>query len=145
MVRGSTPRSRAVWVRLPLFQRRYVLEVLERIPALELLFGLLEREDARLGGRAEAQVLRREERLVAEHQRLLDVVLELPDVARPRVLLDGRERRRAEALHRAAELVGVLREQRLGDDHHVVAALAQRREREVDHVEAVVQILAEVA
>ena len=38
-----------------------------------------------------------------------------------------------------------LREQRLGDDEHVVAALAQRRQPEVDDVEAVVEVLAELA
>ena len=36
-------------------------------------------------------------------------------------------------------------QQVLGDHHHVVAALAQRRQVDVDHVEPVVEILAEAA
>ena len=42
-------------------------------------------------------------------------------------------------------LLGVLREERLGDDEHVVAAIAQRRQEQVHDVEAVVEILAEAA
>src|SRR5262249_50037565 len=82
---------------------------LQHVPALELLRRLLERHDRRLGAGAEIEVLRAQERPVAEHQRLLDPVLELPDVAWPGVLLDRRQRRRAEAADGAAELVGVLR------------------------------------
>ena len=59
--------------------------------------------------------------------------------------LIGRERLRREALHVRAELLGVLREERLRDDEHVVAALAQRRQVDVDDVEAVVEVLAEAA
>ena len=72
-------------------------------------------------------------------------VLELPDVAGPVVLADRDQRVGREALDLAAVLLGVLGEQGLGDDEHVVAALAQRRQVEVDHVEAVVEVLAEVA
>ena len=43
------------------------------------------------------------------------------------------------------ELLGVLREERLRDDEHVVAALAQRRQAEVHDVEAVVEIFAEAS
>ena len=51
----------------------------------------------------------------------------------------------AKPAHRALHLVGVLGQERLGDDDHVFAALAQRGQPEVDHVEAVVEVLAERA
>src|SRR5947209_2595590 len=63
------------------------LEDLEHVAALELLLRLLEREDRRLARRAEVQVVDVEELLLAEDERLLDAVLELPDVPRPRALL----------------------------------------------------------
>ena len=61
------------------------------------------------------------------------------------MLLDGRERGGGEAAHRALELVGVLREEHARDDEHVVAAIAERREPEVHHVQAVVEVFAEAA
>src|SRR5262249_45227425 len=121
------------------------LEDLEHVLALELFLRLLERQDRAVLVLAQIQVLGPEERAVAEDQPLLDSVLELPDVARPRALLYRRQRLRGEALHLRGELLGVLREERLGDDEDVVPALAERRQVDVDDVEPVVEVLAEAS
>src|SRR5262249_1627067 len=106
---------------------------------------LLERHDGRLGPWTEIEILGAQERLIAEHERLLDSILELANVAGPGVLLDGGEGGGTETLHGAHELVGVLREKRLRGDEDVLAALAQGRKPKVDDVEPVVEVLAEVA
>ncbi len=59
------------------------------------------------------------------------------------MLPDGHERRWREALHVPSELVGMLRKKRLCDDEDVVSPLAQRRQVNVDDVQAIVEILAE--
>src|SRR6185369_6865514 len=85
-------------------------ERLEHVFSLKLLLRLLEWHDRRLRPCAEIEVFQGEQRLIAEDERLLDAVLELPDVTRPRVFLDGPERPRTEAAHWTAQLIGVLGE-----------------------------------
>src|SRR5580692_452646 len=87
------------------------LEDLEHVAPLELLLRLLEREDRALRLLGEVEVLGGEQGLVAEHERLLDAVLELPDVAGPGALLDAGQSLRGEPLHVRRELLGVLLEQ----------------------------------
>src|SRR3954468_6964264 len=88
---------------------------------------------------------RRDLLALGEHQRLLDRVLELADVARPVIRHDPAERGVAD---RADPRVGLRRE--LGDEVRaqpgdVLAALAQRRQLDREHVEPEEQILAEPA
>ena len=72
-------------------------------------------------------------------------VLELADVARPVVPLQQLQRLARDAGHRLVHLLGVLREEVLGEQRDVLAPLAQRRQHDRDDVEAVVQVLAEPA
>src|SRR5262249_8276618 len=52
------------------------------------------------------QMLHRQLRAGTQQDRLLDDIVELTDVARPRVGFEGRDRRRADAEERLVELVG---------------------------------------
>ena len=142
MVRGSTPRSRAVWVRLPLLRS----SDLEHVLALELLLRLLEREDGGLARRRRGRDPRATRSVWSQRTSAFLMRFSswrmLPGHGYFLIAASAGGR---EALDRAVELVGVLGEERLGDDEHVVAALAERREPEVDDVEAVVEVLAEAA
>ncbi len=106
---------------------------------------MAQRRDLLEGFREEVEVVGSDERLVGEHQRLLDTVLELADVARPLVFAHRLERARREALHVGGILLGVLLQEVFADDDHVLAALTKRREVEVHDVEPVEEILAEGA
>ena len=72
-----------------------------------------------------------------EQRRALDHVLELAHVARPRVC--------AQRVPRALAQRRAPGEEMLGQRQDVVAAFGQRRQAHLDHVEAVVQVLAEQA
>ena len=140
MVRGSTPRSRAVWVRLPLLRSRTSSTYLRWNSSFAFSSGRI----GALGLLAEVEVLGAEQRLLAEDERLLDAVLELPDVARPGALLDGGERLRREALHVRR------RAPRRACESSALAMMSTSSPRsrsggqvDVDDVEPVVEVLAE--
>src|SRR5437870_8822185 len=82
---------------------------------------------------------------VRNDQRSLDRVLELPDVTGPWVrhqqLLGVAAQPRLPLAHPLAQAADEL----LGEEHHVLAALAQRRQVNGKDAEAVVEILAELA
>ena len=80
-----------------------------------------------------------------EHDGALDRVLELAHVAGPAVLGEALERGRRAAGDRLAVLLGVDLDEVLREQRDVVAAIAQRRHVHRDHVEAVVEVLAEPA
>src|SRR5690606_24714551 len=120
-------------------------EDLVDVVALELLLGGRQRQDGRQRVARQAQVVRTDEVALGQHDRLLEPVLQLADVAGPVVLAGGDGGVGREALDLGVVLAGVARQQVAGDDRDVVAALAQRRQVQVDHVVAVVQVLAEAA
>src|SRR6266568_4950399 len=72
-------------------------------------------------------------------------ILELTDVAGEVERLQGLERRVGEALRLDAEFLGALGEEMAGQQRNVLAPLAQRRQAQADHVEAVEQIFPEQA
>ena len=72
-------------------------------------------------------------------------MLELAHVARPRVALEEGGELGVEATHTLAELARVVLGEVAREQQDVAAALAQRRQRERDHVEAVVEVLPERA
>src|SRR5215831_7166488 len=91
--------------------------------ALKLLLGVGERQDRRQIVTLQIEVLRADERLLAEDDGLLQAVLELADVARPAVLAHGDDGVRREALHPVAVLRRVAGQVVARDDQDVVAAL----------------------
>src|SRR5438128_4683489 len=74
----------------------------------------------------------------------VDLVLQLADVAGPLVLDDGLQGLGAEA-HLALEGLRIAPEEGIGEEDHVLTALAERRQVDGDHGEAIVQILAEAS
>ena len=94
---------------------------------------------AELGG----QVVLLDGVALRQHHRALDDVLELTDVARPVVGDDLRQRAVAEAFHALAVLPGKALQEMRGERRHVALPTPQRGQRDVDHVEPIVQILAE--
>src|SRR5688572_13317464 len=127
---------------------------LERAPderALELLDALVERPDVRVvavepaarGPRlAERELARLDLRAGAEHDRALDRVLELADVAAPLVPHQEVERAVRQRLRPLARLLAVLLEEVCGQRRDVLAALVERRDPQRDHVQPVVEVLA---
>ncbi len=117
---------------------------------VEIAAVLRQRQKARGGG---ARLPRELSRQVAEayhardaeRDRAFDHVLELANVAGISVLLDGARRVGGEAEHVLAHLSGKAPQEALGEERDVLAPLAERREIEPDHVQAVVQILTELA
>src|SRR5262249_7993104 len=89
------------------------------------------------------EVLGLEHRPLGERDRALAPVRERPRVARPREALERRERARRDPLRPAPGLGAGAREEVVREQAHVLAALAQRRERELDDVDAVEEVGAE--
>ena len=81
----------------------------------------------------------------AEDHRALDHVAQLAHVARPVVLLEDPHRRRIERRHRLVVARVELGEERLHQQRQVLLALAQRRQLDGEHVQPVVQVLAQLA
>ena len=75
-----------------------------------------------------------------EHDGALDRVLELPDVARPVVALEERERVGTQLEARLVVLAAVLVEEAVREQGHVLPSLAQRRQLDHDHVQPVEEI-----
>ncbi len=70
-------------------------------------------------------------------------MLELPHVARAAVLRQATERLAADALGRHVVALGELREEVLAEQRDVRRPVAERRQPELDDVEAVEEVLAE--
>ena len=113
--------SQASWKRLPRGR-----------PAIELGEVVLER-----------QVLVGDPFLVAHRHQPLDQVLELADVARPPVRGQDLQRRSGDALDRSSELRLVAIEEEPRELRQILDPIAQRRHADRDHVDPVVEILAE--
>ena len=75
----------------------------------------------------------------------LDGVLQLADVAGPVVIHQQPERAFGDLADVLAELVGEALEEMSGEQRDVLAALAQRRDADLDDVQPVEEILAELA
>src|SRR4051794_7585692 len=91
------------------------------------------------------QVLGLDEVAVGEDRRALHHVPQLADVARPGILLEDLQRLLLHRPHRLAVARVELGEERLDQQGHVFLAIAQRRQLEREHVQPVVEILAELA
>src|SRR3989304_5990447 len=79
----------------------------------------------------------------SEHDGALHDVLQFPDVPRPVVLLQQRQRLRRHAAHLLAELLAVLLEEVRDQQWDVLPALAERREMDGDHVQPGEEVLPE--
>ena len=84
-----------------------------------------------------------EHRLPRQRHRALDHVLELADVAREAVRHQPIHHLVAGPLDRLAELARILLDEVIDEQRDVLAPLVQRRHRDLDHVQPVVEILAE--
>ena len=93
----------------------------------------------------ERQVLAPKHGAPGEHDRALDDVLHLADVARPVVAREDLERAGRHPAHVAVELARVLGEEVVDEQGDVVAPLAERGDRDGHDVEPVVEVLAEPA
>ena len=91
------------------------------------------------------QVLGRDQLAGRDDDRALHRVAQLAHVARPRVAHDQVARRVVEPDHRLALAMREVDGEALGQRELVVAALAQRRQVQVEHVQPVVQVLAQRA
>ena len=80
-----------------------------------------------------------------QDHRALDDVLELAHVARPGIRRQRRQRARVDAAHALADGLRVLLDEVLAQHGDVAGPIAQRRQRDRKDVEAVVEILAELA
>jgi hypothetical protein len=94
-----------------------------------------------LGG----QRLELDARAIGHRDRTFDRVLELADVARPRILHQRRQGLGGEPLRAIAPRCCVPLEQKRRERGDVLATIAQRRKIEVQDVEAVEEIFAELA
>src|SRR5215467_4166325 len=79
----------------------------------------------------------------AEHQRSLDHVLELTNIAGPTVVLEDRERLRADALHGFPELGRDFPDEMRGQERDVFPALAERWQLDGNDVEPIEEVLAQ--
>ncbi len=90
-------------------------------------------------------MLRLDELAAGQDDRALDDVAHLADVARPVVLLEDARRGRIERGDRLVVAVVELGEERLHQQRQVVLAQAERRQLDGEHVQPVVQVLAQLA
>src|SRR5207244_4098788 len=72
----------------------------------------------------------------------LEDVLELPDVAGPVVALENRKRLRGDSADVLAEVLAELLQEVRDEEGNVLATLAQRRQVDRQHVQAVEEVLA---
>ena len=87
----------------------------------------------------------RDHPVLARDHRALDDVAQLAHIARPGVLAEQLERRLVDAAHLPLVLLVELGHERLREERDVLGAPAQRRERDRQHVDPVVEILPERA
>jgi hypothetical protein len=132
------------------------LEGPQHIRLLEAVPRVLEREGHRspvasralvdlVDGEVHGKIVEADHRPRGEGDAALDDVLELTHVARPVIGLEGGQGPARDAADVLLELLGVLAEKVLDEDGNVGLARAQGRDGDGDHVEAVVQVLAEGA
>src|SRR5690606_35688315 len=69
--------------------------------------------------------------------------LQLANVPRPRMPLEARDGRLAEAGDLARDILADLRQESLGQQKNITHPIAKRWEFDVDHVDAVVEVLTE--
>ena len=108
-------------------------------PAASSLFAALSR------GGGHRQVLAADEAAVGQDHGALDGVAQLADVAGPRVGEQLIACLARDARRRAADGFADLGEKRVGQLQDVVEPLAQRRQRDLEDAEPVVEVLAELA
>ena len=82
-------------------------------------------------------------RFAADDDEPLAQIFQFANIARPVVLHHAFRSFRAEATERASILNRVLSQQVIGQHRNLIAALAQRRQKNGDHVDAIQQVLAE--
>ena len=99
----------------------------------------------RVAAPPEVEVLGADRRAAREDHRALDDVLDLAHVARPVVLAQLLHAVGCEARRRHAHLARELRDEVVRERPEVVEAIAQRRQVDREHVEPVVEVLAELA
>ena len=100
------------------------------------------RTELQAGRHVRRQIIGLDGLAAAQDGGALDRILQLPDVAGPRIAQHAFQRGRREP-QRAAQLRRRAREEVLGQRRNVLAAIAQRRQGHLDHVETVEEILAE--
>ena len=98
------------------------LEDLEDVLPSEVLASLGQRNDSALVVTSQIQVVDADERLVGQDDRLLDPVLQLPNVPRPVIVAHPFERLRCEALDHGVELGRVLLEEELCEEDDIVTS-----------------------
>ena len=142
---GCTPSSRAAWVWLrPACSNARAMR--SRLALLERLV-VVERRRRRRAAREQPgrQIVGHHAIAAAEHQRLLDDVLELAHVARPVVAEEAGDDVGGERARLPAAARRVLAHEVVGEQRQILLAVAQRRQGQRDDVEPVEQILAEGA
>src|SRR5690349_20265666 len=77
----------------------------------------------------------------AEHDRALEHVLELADVAGPVVSLEDRESLRRDPPNVLAEILAELLQEMRDEQRNVLASLAQRRQVDREHVQTIEEVL----
>ena len=138
------PRASAAALTLPESRAQRRRDVV----LLHLLEGQPGRERRGAGRRLpgdEGEVRGAEDAALAGHEGPLDGVFELAHVPRPVVVHEQAQRLLGDAGHLAAQLVGEAVEELLREERHVLDPLPKRREVDVDHVEPVVEVVAEAA
>jgi hypothetical protein len=93
------------------------------------------------GRHPEREVIARDRASIAQDHGALDRVPELPDVARPGVATQRVSRFGVDAVRGAAQRPTKLLDERIDQDREIAGALAERRERDVEHREPVVEVL----
>src|SRR5690554_687835 len=96
-------------------------------------------------GRGEPQVVRMDQVALGEDHAPLQGVLQLAHVAGPGVVVDLAAGGPGEAQPLALMALARLLQQGVGDHQHVILALPQRRQVDLHHVEAVVEVESELA
>src|SRR6266849_1325061 len=125
------------------------LERLDDVRALGLGEGVLALEAGRRAephapGHVRREIVGLDDLVSREDRGALDRVLQLAHVARPWIAKEPGHRRRAQA-EAAAQALGGATEEVLGEERNVLAALAQRGQRDRDHVEAIEEVFPEAA
>ena len=95
----------------------------------------------RLIARLDNDVLDADQVVVAEHDATVDYVLELPDVAGPRVRLERRHRVRRNPHASTITAIAVAGEEEFGQHRDVLRPLPKRRHLDSHHVQTVVQLV----
>src|SRR4029077_2997033 len=91
----------------------------------------------------ERQILLGDEFLITHRDQPLDQILELADITRPPVALEHRERRVRDAADVLVEPHVVAAQKELGELYDVLASVTERGKPDRDHVDPVVEVLAE--